>query len=205
LNAVFLEWIERLQKCVQVDDEYVGWTKRTQYIEIDFDCEIRLCCTWRGTPYTSSSFITDLSLNLMFSTRVHPLIPLTMVTFLWSQRLAEVMTFFLELCLEGTASSAALPATTRTIAGRDGEEEAEMGGLNQGEPRGARDNPDVPHNQGQHGGHSAGAGGASRGRGRWRTAMTRTCSLNRVFGTSERNFSPPMAPKQNIWDGERCY
>jgi hypothetical protein len=24
LNAVFLEWIERLQKCVQVDDEYVG-------------------------------------------------------------------------------------------------------------------------------------------------------------------------------------
>jgi hypothetical protein len=24
LNAVFLEWIERLQKCVQVDSEYVG-------------------------------------------------------------------------------------------------------------------------------------------------------------------------------------
>jgi hypothetical protein len=24
LNAVFLEWIERLQKCVQVDGEYVG-------------------------------------------------------------------------------------------------------------------------------------------------------------------------------------
>jgi histone-lysine N-methyltransferase SETMAR len=24
LNAVFLEWLERLQKCVQVDDEYVG-------------------------------------------------------------------------------------------------------------------------------------------------------------------------------------
>jgi hypothetical protein len=24
LNAVFLEWMERLQKCVQVDDEYVG-------------------------------------------------------------------------------------------------------------------------------------------------------------------------------------
>jgi hypothetical protein len=24
LNAVFLEWIERLQKCVQVDCEYVG-------------------------------------------------------------------------------------------------------------------------------------------------------------------------------------
>jgi hypothetical protein len=24
LNAVFLEWIERLQKCMQVDDEYVG-------------------------------------------------------------------------------------------------------------------------------------------------------------------------------------
>jgi hypothetical protein len=23
LNAVFLEWMERLQKCVQVDDEYV--------------------------------------------------------------------------------------------------------------------------------------------------------------------------------------
>jgi hypothetical protein len=24
LNAVFLEWTERLQKCVQVDGEYVG-------------------------------------------------------------------------------------------------------------------------------------------------------------------------------------
>jgi hypothetical protein len=23
-NAVFLEWMERLQKCVQVDGEYVG-------------------------------------------------------------------------------------------------------------------------------------------------------------------------------------
>jgi hypothetical protein len=28
LNAVFLERIERLQKCVQVDGEYVGWAKR---------------------------------------------------------------------------------------------------------------------------------------------------------------------------------
>jgi hypothetical protein len=24
LNAVFLEWMERFQKCVQVDGEYVG-------------------------------------------------------------------------------------------------------------------------------------------------------------------------------------
>jgi hypothetical protein len=24
LNAVFLEWMERLQKCVQVDSEYAG-------------------------------------------------------------------------------------------------------------------------------------------------------------------------------------
>jgi hypothetical protein len=24
LSAVFLKWMERLQKCVQVDDEYVG-------------------------------------------------------------------------------------------------------------------------------------------------------------------------------------
>jgi hypothetical protein len=24
LNAVFLEWMERLQKCVQLDGEYVG-------------------------------------------------------------------------------------------------------------------------------------------------------------------------------------
>jgi hypothetical protein len=24
LNSVFLEWMERLQKCVQVDGEYVG-------------------------------------------------------------------------------------------------------------------------------------------------------------------------------------
>jgi hypothetical protein len=45
LNAVFLEWMERLQKCVQVDGEYVEWAKRTQYTEIDFNCEIRLCYT----------------------------------------------------------------------------------------------------------------------------------------------------------------
>jgi hypothetical protein len=43
LNPVFLEWMEQLQRCVQVDDEYVRWTKRTQYIEIDFNREIRLC------------------------------------------------------------------------------------------------------------------------------------------------------------------
>jgi hypothetical protein len=24
LNAIFLEWMERLQKCLQVDDDYVG-------------------------------------------------------------------------------------------------------------------------------------------------------------------------------------
>jgi hypothetical protein len=43
LNAVFLEWMERLQKCIQVDSEYVGQAKRTQYIEINFNHEIRLC------------------------------------------------------------------------------------------------------------------------------------------------------------------
>jgi hypothetical protein len=45
LNAVFLEWMEQLQKCMQVDGEHVGWATRTQYIEIDFNCEIRLCYT----------------------------------------------------------------------------------------------------------------------------------------------------------------
>jgi hypothetical protein len=45
LNAVCLEWIERLQKCVQANGEYVGRAKRTQYIEIDFNCKIRLCYT----------------------------------------------------------------------------------------------------------------------------------------------------------------
>jgi hypothetical protein len=44
--------MERLQKCVQVDGEYVGWTKRTQYIEINFNCEILLCYTWGRTPYS---------------------------------------------------------------------------------------------------------------------------------------------------------
>jgi hypothetical protein len=58
LNAVFFEWMEGLQKCVQVDGEYVGLTKRTQYIEIDFTCEIRLCYTWRGTPYTITAPLT---------------------------------------------------------------------------------------------------------------------------------------------------
>jgi hypothetical protein len=41
-----------LQKWVQVDGEDVGWAKRTQCIEIDFNHEIRLCYTWRGIPYT---------------------------------------------------------------------------------------------------------------------------------------------------------
>jgi hypothetical protein len=48
LNAVFSNgWMERLQKCVQVNGEYVGRAKRTQYIEIenDFNGEIRLCYT----------------------------------------------------------------------------------------------------------------------------------------------------------------
>jgi hypothetical protein len=47
-------------------------------------------------------------------------------------------------------------------------------------------------------GYSAGAGGASRGGGRRRRATTPTCSLNRVFGTSKRNFSLLMAPEQDI-------
>jgi hypothetical protein len=45
LNAVFLGWMERFQKCLQVDGEYVRRTKRTQHIEIDFHREIRLCYT----------------------------------------------------------------------------------------------------------------------------------------------------------------
>jgi hypothetical protein len=45
LNAVFLEWMERLQKCAQVDGEYIGCAKRTQHIEIDFNREIRMCHT----------------------------------------------------------------------------------------------------------------------------------------------------------------
>jgi hypothetical protein len=53
LNAVFLEWMGRLQKCVQVDVEYVGWAKRTQYIEIDLNREIRLRYTWCGRLYIS--------------------------------------------------------------------------------------------------------------------------------------------------------
>jgi hypothetical protein len=50
LNTVFLEWMKRLQNCLQVDGEYVGWAKRTQYIEIGFNREIHLGYTWRGTP-----------------------------------------------------------------------------------------------------------------------------------------------------------
>jgi hypothetical protein len=45
-----------------------------------------------------SPFITNLLLNLLFSIRVHPFISLAMVAFLRSQWLAEVLTFFLELC-----------------------------------------------------------------------------------------------------------
>jgi hypothetical protein len=53
LNAVFLECMERLQKCMQIDGEYVGWAKRMQYIEIDLNREILLCYTWREIPYIS--------------------------------------------------------------------------------------------------------------------------------------------------------
>jgi hypothetical protein len=67
LNTVFLKWMGQLQKCVQVDGEYVEWAKRTQYIEIDFNREICLCYTWRRTPYISSLFLscsqTDSSLS----------------------------------------------------------------------------------------------------------------------------------------------
>jgi hypothetical protein len=45
LNTVFLEWMEQMEKCVQVDGEYVGRANRMQYIEIDFHREIRLCYT----------------------------------------------------------------------------------------------------------------------------------------------------------------
>jgi hypothetical protein len=54
--------MERLQKCVHVDGEYVGWAKRTQYIEIDFTREIHLCYTWRGTPY-NIWYITNMFSN----------------------------------------------------------------------------------------------------------------------------------------------
>jgi hypothetical protein len=58
--------MERLQKCMQADGEYVRWAKRTQYIEIDFNHEIRLCYTWRGTPYTTQG---DLALFKIDSSR----------------------------------------------------------------------------------------------------------------------------------------
>jgi hypothetical protein len=35
----------------------VRWAKRTKYIEIDFNCEIRLCYTWHGTPYIAFHFV----------------------------------------------------------------------------------------------------------------------------------------------------
>jgi hypothetical protein len=34
LNAVFLEWMKRLQKCVQVDGEYVGWAKKCNILKL---------------------------------------------------------------------------------------------------------------------------------------------------------------------------
>jgi hypothetical protein len=45
LNAIFPEWIELLQQCVQGDSEYAGWAKRTEYIKIEFNREIRLYYT----------------------------------------------------------------------------------------------------------------------------------------------------------------
>jgi hypothetical protein len=69
LNAVFLEWMEQLQKCVQVDGEYAGWAKRTPDIEIDFNCEICLCYTWRGTP--SINISTDINIGTNIDANSH--------------------------------------------------------------------------------------------------------------------------------------
>jgi hypothetical protein len=60
------EWMEGLQKCVEVDGAYVGWAKRTQYIEIDFNYEICLCYTWRGTPYIWASNVYDCFAESIF-------------------------------------------------------------------------------------------------------------------------------------------
>jgi hypothetical protein len=62
--------MERLQNCVQVDGEYVGWPKRTQYIEIDFNHEIRLCYTWRGTPSISIYRPADRRADQRFISKV---------------------------------------------------------------------------------------------------------------------------------------
>jgi hypothetical protein len=48
-----------IAKCGQVDGEYVWWAKRTQYIEIDCNREIRLCYTWRGKPYLCVRVMTS--------------------------------------------------------------------------------------------------------------------------------------------------
>jgi hypothetical protein len=71
LNAVFLEWMEQLQKCVQVDGEYVEWDKRTQYIEIDFNHEIFLYYTWRGTPYMMHNGLENQSNLLMYAELIY--------------------------------------------------------------------------------------------------------------------------------------
>jgi hypothetical protein len=36
LNTVFLKWMQRLQKCIDSDGEYVGWPKQTPNIRSCF-------------------------------------------------------------------------------------------------------------------------------------------------------------------------
>jgi hypothetical protein len=55
---------------MQVDGKYVGWTERTQYIEIYFNREIRLCYTWRRTPYISNQVVISEENSLLRERRV---------------------------------------------------------------------------------------------------------------------------------------
>jgi hypothetical protein len=49
---VFLEWIKQLQWCIDMNGEFVRWTKSYQYIIINAIRWIELCYTRGGTPYT---------------------------------------------------------------------------------------------------------------------------------------------------------
>jgi hypothetical protein len=55
LIEVFLEWMKRLERCTDMKEKYVGWTKFHQTIIINSIRWIRLCYAQSGTTYQRES------------------------------------------------------------------------------------------------------------------------------------------------------
>jgi hypothetical protein len=55
LNAVFLEWMDRLQKCTHTNGDYVWCAKNTSELNTFSIRYVPRCHTWCGTPYRAKN------------------------------------------------------------------------------------------------------------------------------------------------------